>query len=77
MSQILDNIPTGMDVHGRDWACLDCGGVYCNDEYSTEFDLPDYCPNCGDTPGWRNRKTGRKVPDYSDDGCNVQPDTDQ
>lgn len=53
---------THRDVHARDWSCLDCGDVYCEDEDATKFDLPDNCPSCGDTPGWVNRKTGRTVP---------------
>jgi hypothetical protein len=55
-------IGTGKSVHDRDWVCMDCGIVYCEDEDATEWDLPTFCPECGDTPGWENRKTGRKVP---------------
>jgi len=55
-------IPTGMDVHTRDWECRDCGIWYSADADATEWDLPDYCPSCGDTPGWANVKTGRTVP---------------
>lgn len=53
---------TGREVHKRDWKCLDCGDVYCADEDASRFTLPDYCPSCGDTPGWKNRGTGRSVP---------------
>jgi predicted RNA-binding Zn-ribbon protein involved in translation (DUF1610 family) len=60
----MTDVPTGKQVHGRDWECLDCGDVYCGDEDATRHSLPDFCPSCGDTPGWRNRKTGREVPDW-------------
>jgi hypothetical protein len=53
---------TGKEVHARDWECLDCETVYCTDEDATRYDLPDFCPECGDTPGWKNRKTGRTIP---------------
>jgi len=53
---------TGKEVHARDWECRDCGLVYCTDEDASWRDLPDFCPECGDTPGFRNRKTGRELP---------------
>jgi len=53
---------TGKEVHARDWECRDCGLVYCTDEAASWRDLPDFCPECGDTPGFRNRKTGRELP---------------
>lgn len=58
------NVPeggTGRDVHKRDWVCLDCGITYCYDEDANRHDLPSFCPDCGDTPGWINRGTGRKI----------------
>lgn len=56
-------IPTGKDVNDRDWKCRDCGIVYCADADSTRYDLPEFCPECGDTIGWINVKDGRRVPD--------------
>ena len=53
---------TGKEVHARDWVCMDCEITWCTDEDATEWDLPDFCPNCGDNWGWSNRKTGRTLP---------------
>lgn len=50
------------DTTARDWECLDCGDIYCANEDTTWVDLPEFCPTCGDTPGWQNRKTGRTIP---------------
>ena len=52
---------TDEEVHAEDWVCLDCGDVYCAPEDSMSNDLPRYCLSCGDTVGWRNKKTGREV----------------
>jgi len=54
------DIPTGKDVHARDWECLDCGIWYSMDNDASRWDMPDFCPECGDTPGWINVKDGNR-----------------
>jgi len=56
-----DDIPTGKDIHTRDWECSDCGIWYSADNDATSFDLPDFCLNCGDHYHWINVADGRKV----------------
>jgi len=50
---------TGKEVHKRDWVCMDCGIVYCADADASSWDLPDYCPDCGDHLGWKHKYDGR------------------
>ena len=54
--------PSGEEIHSNDWQCRDCGIWYGADEDASSADLPGFCPECGDTPGWINVKTGRQVP---------------
>ena len=67
MSDDLDGeddrkIPTGRGVNMRDWECRDCGTWWSADNDATSWDLPDFCPECGDHLGWVNVGDARRVP---------------